>query len=102
MPFMAGTEQTTRGELRQAPGSTSEQIGTDESNELRGSMTVAEVAKATHLSVADLLDKLKLPEDAAPDDRMGRLLRQHGMQMSDVRRKLGESEANKPSSTETQ
>ncbi len=102
VPFIAGTEQKTRGELRQTPESGSEHIGADESNELRGSMTVAEVAKATHLSVAELLGKLKLPEDAAPDARMGRLLRQHGMQMSDVHRILGESATNEPSPAETQ
>lgn len=84
MPFVSNTEQTTRRALIEQRDSHSAISDGQDSAELRGSMTVEEVAKISQLSVADLLDQLGLPTDTDQDERIGRLLRQHGMQMSDL------------------
>ncbi|MDY7110369.1 MAG: DUF4405 domain-containing protein [Planctomycetota bacterium] len=52
---------------------------------IRGSMTLAEIAAQTGLSVADILEALQLPADTSPDERTGRLVRAHGLDMSAAR-----------------
>lgn len=87
-PFLVRTGYVTRSELQSQ--STPEQVLRVE---LTGSMTLAEVAKATNSSVSELLKQLGIPGNVAPDERIGRLLRQHNLQMSDLRRII---EGNKP------
>jgi hypothetical protein len=85
-PVFAPLERVTRGELqRQHPGSATSNWTKD----LRGSMTVAEVARTTNLSVAELVDAMDFPRNVDPNERVGRLLRQRGQQMSDLRKILG-------------
>jgi uncharacterized protein DUF4405 len=53
--------------------------------EIRGSMTLKEVEKMTGVPVTYILGKLGLPDDTDPENRLGRLRRQYGFYMHDVR-----------------
>lgn len=100
LPLLSPTRKITRGELRQstdaAAATPAETKQTEESEELRGSMAVAEFAEKAGLSIPELLRKLGLPEDTLPDERMGRLLRQHNMTMNEARQKLKADTPNTP------
>jgi hypothetical protein len=87
-PLFAPLERVPRGEL-QRQQSRPESATSNATNNLRGSMTVAEVATASDLSVAELVDAMDFPKSVDPNERIGRLLRQRGQQMSDLRRVLG-------------
>jgi hypothetical protein len=56
---------------------------------IRGSMTLSEVARKTGLEVARLKQLLGLPSEVPASERLGRLRRRFGFQMSDVRRLVG-------------
>lgn len=57
----------------------------DDPYDLRGSMTLAEVAERTGVPAADLADRLGLPADVPTDARLGVLRRTYGFTMRDVR-----------------
>ena len=57
---------------------------TSETN-IRGSMTLKELQEITGVPIAVILKSLGLPEDTDPESRLGRLRRQYGFRMSDVR-----------------
>jgi hypothetical protein len=84
MPLVSNTEHTTRRALVEQRNSNAAISEGQQTADLRGSMTVQEVAQTIHLSVAELLGQLGLPADTDQSERIGRLLRQHGMQMSDL------------------
>ena len=48
-------------------------------------MSLAEIEMATGVPAEYILEKLGLPADTAPDERMGRLLRRHGMEFQQLR-----------------
>lgn len=52
---------------------------------VKGSMTLAEAAAEAGVPVARILAELKLPAATAADETLGRLRRQHGFTMEDVR-----------------
>jgi len=52
---------------------------------VRGSMTLAEIERLTGIPVTALRTELSLPDDVSPDEKLGRLRREHGFEMSDVR-----------------
>jgi len=87
-PLLAPLVRLNRHDLQREQSTASSQ---DHSAaiEIRGSMTLNELAQATNRPVAQLLSELNLPTDVAPNERLGRLLRQHGLQMSDLRQILG-------------
>lgn len=74
-PFMAQKETVARGELIE-----------EDDTSVRGSMTVREAADALGLSVQELARELGLPADVPPDAHLGRLRRQYGFKLDDVRR----------------
>ncbi len=53
--------------------------------QIRGSMSLAEIEAATGVSVETLKSELGLPEGTAPEERLGRLARQHGFSVDKVR-----------------
>jgi hypothetical protein len=62
--------------------------GLDSSHEqesIRGYMTLAEVARESGLSVAQLRARLGLPDSVPADARLGRLRRSHGLSLEAVR-----------------
>ena len=54
-------------------------------------MTLREVAEQYELPVSLLVERLDLPADVSPDERLGRLRQQHGFSMSDVRHAISAS-----------
>ncbi len=52
---------------------------------IRGGMTLQEVEDVTGVPVQFLLEQLKLPEDTASDEKLGRLRKQYEFDMQDVR-----------------
>lgn len=57
-------------------------------NQLRGSMTLTEVAAAAGVSVEVVKQRLGLPASVLPTRRLGQLGRQYGFTMTDARRAL--------------
>jgi hypothetical protein len=90
-PLLSPTEHVIRSNL-QHESSASESLP-NEMSEIRGSMTLAEVAEAADLSVPQILEELDLPPDVSLNEQIGRLLRQHGMQVSDLRQALRDKAA---------
>lgn len=52
---------------------------------IQGSMTLAEIATATGVPAEQIRSDLKLPESASLNERVGRLRRQFGFEMEDLR-----------------
>lgn len=53
--------------------------------EIRGSLTLREIEETTGVPVVYVLEKLGLPADTDPENRLGRLRRQYGLDMHAVR-----------------
>ncbi len=53
--------------------------------QIRGSMSLTEVEAATGVPVETLKSELGLPESTSAEERLGRLVRQHGFSMDKVR-----------------
>ncbi len=64
------------------------------SGSLRGSMTLREAAEQYGADVSLVAQRLGLPEDVSPDERLGRLGQQYGFRVGDVRRALDASAEN--------
>ena len=93
-PFFAAVEQKPgdsphkgRGENHAAAGEGNQANGSAESHdeEIKGSMTLAEIEQMTGVAVAVILDELKLPADTPVGSRLGPLRRQYEFEMNDVR-----------------
>jgi hypothetical protein len=82
IPLFGTTTSLTRGELRDEPAAARDV------ESIRGSMTLDEIARETGTTVAFLIEELHLPSDTDPNARAGRLLRDHGLQMSDLRQAI--------------
>ena len=72
-----------------------ESVSTDDAerttrDEIRGSLTLADVEQLTGLPVAVLVRELGLPAEVSPTENLGRLRRQHGFEISDVRQIIEE------------
>ncbi|MEW6199831.1 MAG: DUF4405 domain-containing protein [Planctomycetota bacterium] len=59
-------------------------------SDVRGSMTLQEVANAADLGVDQLKELLGLPVHVRGDERLGRLKRAYGVEVTDVRRALSD------------
>lgn len=53
--------------------------------QIRGSMTLGQLAQSANIPVELLRDRLGLPSSVTPDARLGHLRRHYGFRMSDVR-----------------
>jgi hypothetical protein len=91
-PFFSPIEQTEGAE----PGRNREEgVGVrapapadaldDRIVEIEGSMSLAEVERATGVPVAVLLEGLGLPPETGPEQHLGQLRRTHGFEIDDVR-----------------
>lgn len=65
--------------------STTAAAAEDDTLGIRGSTSLAEAAAVIGIPVADLLQKLKLPPDTDPQERLGPFGREHGFSPEDVR-----------------
>jgi uncharacterized protein DUF4405 len=80
-PFLAPVETTDEPPHRMRSG----EPGEHASPEISGSMTLREVAESTGVPVETILRELGLPDTVSADQRLGRLRREHGFEMSAVR-----------------
>lgn len=97
-PWLSSTAQQPRSELRQdasislpEAGSLGQpqddDVGTGGlSDQLRGSMSLEQIASLAGVSVDYLVEQLGLPNTVPADARVGQLLREQGLHMSDLRR----------------
>ena len=56
--------------------------------DIRGSMTLQEAADTAGVPVRELIERLGLPKDVSPDERIGRLRRRFGFELTDIRKAL--------------
>ncbi len=93
-PFLAEVQQTGvpgRRQHLETPGEPdSNQVGGLTADDLRGSMSFAEIEQATGVSATLILRELGLPEDVPRDTNLGQIRRQYGFEMDDVRRVVGQ------------
>jgi hypothetical protein len=74
---MRAEDDTPRHGQQEGHGTGNEQI--------RGSMSLAEIETATGVSAKTLKSELGLPEGTAAEERLGRLARQYGFTVDKVR-----------------
>ncbi len=71
---------------------------------IRGSMTLRDVSAATGISVDLIKKSLELPSNVSSNERLGRLKREYGLEMSELRRFVAEqmrsSQPTKPDSSD--
>ena len=67
-----------------------EQSNAGVAESVRGSMTLADVARSHGVTTEELKARLGLPAEVADDQRLGRLARERGLSMDDVRRVVGD------------
>jgi hypothetical protein len=82
LPLLGTTTSATRSELREEP------MVASSVESIRGSMTLEHIAAETGTTVAFLVREMQLPADTDPNAKAGRLLRDHGLEMSDLRRTI--------------
>lgn len=100
-PLMTPAQTSPRSELLGSPpgveqgeiGDSETGDGSSDAETIRGFMTLNEVALQSGVPLSDILERLDLPRDAAPSEQVGRLLRAHGLDMSDLRRAIGQDES---------
>lgn len=83
-PFLSSRHVEATGHRREDPGQRPARGRGDRS--IRGDMTLQEVADQTGATVDRIKTLLRLPGDTSIHERVGRLRRVHGFQMSDLRR----------------
>lgn len=77
-----------------------ESLSPDHTSQIRGSMTLQQLADQSGLSVVLLRERLGLPSDVSPDARLGHLRREYGFSMSYVRRIVDSAMARLPGGKE--
>lgn len=82
-----GPEHQDRGGYGPPPQSRG---GHDEELEIRGSMTLGEVATASGIPVETLRTRLGLPASVSPSERLGQLRQRYGFTMDQVRQIVAE------------
>ncbi|MBX3423336.1 MAG: DUF4405 domain-containing protein [Pirellulaceae bacterium] len=103
VPLVVPTESAPRSQMldvqnetQQLDSADEEKMGpANESRSIHGSMTLEEVARQSGVPVREILDRLKLPPDTASSERVGRLLRSHGLEMQSLKKVLGQDEASR-------
>jgi hypothetical protein len=100
-PLLTPAQTAPRSELLELPngakhgdiGDAKEEGKSNDAETIRGFMTLEEVARQSGVPLSDILERLDLPRDTAPSEQVGRLLRAHGLDMSDLRRAVGQDES---------
>lgn len=88
-----------RGRQRNPTQATHQEPEPAGSERINGSMTLRELASTSGLSIKRIIKELNLPAEVATDARLGRLRRDHGFRMSDVRRLAAESKSYRAGNT---
>jgi hypothetical protein len=93
LPFLTPTEEATRDQLRQqetqTPSASEAPMDSDrpssETEDISGVMTLQELQEETGVPYQYVLEKLGIPRDISPYERLGRLRRTYGFAIADVR-----------------
>jgi len=81
------------GQVGQQGGQVRKEVSRDAASagsDVRGSMTLAEVAVFTDMSIESIKQHLGLPPSTAADERLGKLRQEYGLSMTDVRKVIRE------------
>jgi hypothetical protein len=100
-PILTPAQTAPRSELLKRPsgnqqtdlGGKEEGIEPSDAETIRGFMTLEEVARQSGVPVSGILERLDLPRDTEPSEQVGRLLRAHGLDMSDLRQAVGKNDS---------
>lgn len=87
-PWMSPVAEQTRAKLLERANASSPTDSLTE--QLRGSMTLSDVADLAQVPVDDLVARLDLPHDASLTERVGPLLRAHNLHLDDLRTAIRE------------
>ncbi len=97
-PFLTTVEPTgERGRGRQQErrdGVTGEAEHSQAAEAIRGSMTLADVEEATGVSANVIIRELGLPPDIPRDENLGRLQREYGFELRQIRKCIEDHTAN--------
>lgn len=89
-PLFVPAESVPRSQLQSTVQDETSHQGSAEEDLIQGEMTLSEVEAATGVPASFILDRLALPENTARDERLGRLRRQYGFSMGDVRKAVAD------------
>jgi hypothetical protein len=100
-PHISSTEQVTEEDLKSMRNESAaadlsadpEASDVHDDEAIRGSMTLGEISRVNGVPLSYLAERLNLPADVSSDERAGRLLRSHGLEMQDLRTVLADYEA---------
>jgi hypothetical protein len=94
-PLVTPAQTAPRSEVLKSPsgeqqtaGGSEEGVESSNDETIRGFMTLEEVSRRTGIPVSEILRRLTLPPNTAPTEQVGRLLRAHNLDMSDLRKAL--------------
>lgn len=100
-PLVTPSQTTPRSQLVEPPSASADKDAGEiqgaesaDAETIRGFMTLEEVSRQTGVPVAEILEKLDLPRDTSPSEKIGRLLRTHGLDLPDLRRAVGQDATN--------
>jgi hypothetical protein len=82
----AATELTKVKETDNESGGEGSQKHQEEAESIRGSMTLKEAEEATGVPASHIISELKLPSSVTPEDKLGRLKKDYGFEIEDVRK----------------
>jgi hypothetical protein len=102
MPLLSAATSVSRDELRKGrtaqvlesdgvEGGSNSELHEMNDDSIRGSMTLRQISSTSGVSVADLVTRLGLPPDVDVNTGAGRLMRQNGLTMSDLRKAINTS-----------
>ena len=91
-PFFSSPEQFTRSELQSglSAGEQTEALSPSHDDSIRGNMTLQELEKETGVSAQELIQHLGMPPETPVQEKMGRLRKQYGFTMEQVREAVDE------------
>ncbi len=92
-PLWAPPVKVPRSQLQSAAPDHAPADETTKDELIRGDMTLAQMEAATGVPASYILERLGLPPTTSRQDQIGRLRRQHGFQMQDVRQIVSEFES---------
>jgi hypothetical protein len=91
-PFFSSPEQFTRNELKSglSAEAQTEALAPSHDDSIRGNMTLQEIENETGVSAQELIRHLGMPPETPVQEKMGRLRKQYGFTMEQVREAVDE------------
>lgn len=101
-PYIASMENAGRSGGQEAASSRRNSAVHDDPPNIRGSTSLADAAASCGATVSEVRTALNLPDSVGPNERLGRLRRQHGVTVADARqalKHLRQQKASEPTQT---